>query len=636
MSLLNNLNAPQQQAVLHVDGPIQVLSCAGSGKTRVVTRRIANLILNEGVDPATILAVTFTKKAATEMQERMAEWVSVQDAEDVFIGTFHSACYKILRNEVNWFDPHMDGFKIIEGYQQFRLIQDALKVTNALRSPSEMLGWIGWNKNSLIDVERARSDSGPDDRISIDTWEMYEAEKRKLRLYDFDDLLLETHRLFDDNEHIRAAYSGVLCYYLVDEFQDTNHTQFEILRLLTSDNSNIMVVADDDQSIYSWRGAIPKYTIEFTKYYKDALVIRMETNYRSDKRIVSQANELIHKNVNRLPKGSVADSSNDGEIVVWDSENELFEARAVGDEIQELRDCQGITDIAVLYRTNAQSRSMEDDLVRRGIPYVIIGSMGFYHRKEIKDILAYLRVIEYDDDEAFKRIMNVPSRYLGKVFLSELEQIAESNGCCLYKALMVGYFSKPYMKRNGLELASLIRRLKQRNEQYSPSELVRMVRDMTGYDSYISDNSIESDADNSRVANLDELAEAAKQFSTLREFLEYTEKMGAKATSDTDTEGKVQLLSLHRAKGLEWDTVAIIGVSQGILPHRRAENYEEERRLFYVGMTRAKRRLLVSALKSYMGKSVPRSEFVAEAGLGDDVIVGIGENNKVLSATEGE
>jgi DNA helicase-2/ATP-dependent DNA helicase PcrA len=590
-----------------------VTACPGSGKTRIVTTRIANLITNHDVPPDRILAVTFTKKAAVEMQERVERIVS---ADGLNIGTFHSACFKILRNEIAWFDERMQGFSIIEGGRQLRVVKDVIKA--ALRSenaanPGEILRAISLAKNELQTPDDIDTD---EDRVTAMVWRGYEVEKRKLRLYDFDDLLFEVWRMLSENEFIRAAYSGVLSYYLVDEFQDTNKAQFEVLRLLTQDNPNLMVVADDDQAVYSWRGAVPAYTIGFTDYYPDAVVVRMETNYRSDSKIIEHANKLIGHNFNRLPKNPVANSAEAGSVTVWTAMDEREEAAQVCKEITELREQQGITDIAVLYRTNAQSRALEDECVRRGIPYTVVGSLGFYNRREVKDIVAYLRVVEFDDDTAFERIVNVPSRYLGKAFLSELRGFAESAKCSLLKAIGVGayQFSKPYMTPRSKELASLIWQLKQRRQESTPSEMVQATRDLFRYDAYVTRDDVESDPDNSRIQNLDELVEAAKGYSTLREFLNYAEQMGARACRDDDVKDKVQLLTLHRAKGLEWHSVFIAGVSKGILPHKRAESTEEERRLFFVGLTRAKKQLFVSSLRKYQGKDVEPSPFLAEAG----------------------
>ena len=616
-SLLEGLSEPQIQAVTHKDGPIQVVSCAGSGKTRVITHRVAYLVSEYDTPPEEILAVTFTKKAATEMQTRLSALVSEPVAQALNVRTFHSACFKILRNEIDWYDPTMRGFNIITEYQQLRLMTDTIrnvfgKSTNNIM-PGEILRLMGLAKNNLDGV-------GECDKYDIppSLWEAYDAAKRSQRLYDFDDLLVETWKMFDRNEWIRAAYSGVLRYYLVDEFQDTNKAQFEILRLLTQDNPNIMVVGDDDQSIYSWRGAVPEYTIKFKELYPDAEQVYMETNYRSHRTIIDHANALIGHNTNRLWKRCVANSEEEGRIIYIPSVDERSESATICDEIQEITaNCDDLSDISILYRTNAQSRGFEDQCVKRGIPYTIVGSIGFYNRKEIKDIIAFLRVVEYDDDESLKRIINTPSRYLGKVFMEELAEIATINKCSLFKAISLGQggFSRPYMGMRSKEFSYIIWQLRERRQNNSPGQMVRYARDLFQYDLYVTRDEVESDPDNSRVQNLDELEAAAKDFSTLREFLEYVESMcsRAPANSDEDQTGKVQMLTLHRAKGLEWDVVFVVGASDGLLPHKRAESYEEERRLMYVGMTRARKRLYVSSLELYQGKALGPSGFLYEA-----------------------
>lgn len=621
--LLTTLNPAQLHAVKHKDGPIQVLSTAGSGKTRIVTRRIAHLIQECGIPPETILAVTFTKKAANEMSSRLDELIGGDSLEHLNIGTFHSACFKILRNEVDWYDPPMKGFRIVEGWQQIRLMRDAIEKNMKASPPlpAEMIKLISRAKNELITPESILESPIPPPFIGklshttfAQAYSLYEEAKRSQHLYDFDDLLFEVYKMLRDNAGIRAAYSAILDYYLIDEFQDTNRAQFEILRFLCGDDGNIMVVADDDQSIYSWRGAIPAYTIEFKDYFPSATVVRMETNYRSCPNIINLASTLIAHNKNRVEKVAVADRTDEGNITVVQSVTEMDEAEFVCKGIGEFAD----RDIAVLYRTNAQSRALEDRMVKAGIPYAIIGSLGFYNRKEVQDILAYLRVVEFDDDEALRRVINTPSRYLGKAFLAELAEIARANQCSLFKAISkgMGKFSKPYMGVRAREFSNLIWSLKERRHDTSPADMIQAVRDVAQYDIHLLRNQVEGDPDNDRIQNLNELESAAMGFSALREFLTYAQSMQTKGSADSDgDDGKVQLLTLHRAKGLEWDTVFIVGVSERLLPHHRAESVEEERRLMYVGITRARERLYLSSLLTYQGKSVGPSSFLHEAGL---------------------
>lgn len=628
--ILKGLNKAQVRAVTHNEGPIQVLSCAGSGKTRVITHRIAYLIQEHGIDPTTILAVTFTKKAATEMESRLCDLIGVDPLRELNVGTFHSACFRILRNEVDWYDIPMMGFSIMEEWKRVALLRDSISNTTlagVLPLPAECLRIISRLKNELYTVDDLLAAgefpfhlSQPVDvEAFAEAYGLYERHKRDLVKYDFDDLLLEVHRMFQQEEFIRLAYSGILDYFLVDEFQDTNKAQFEIIRQLCESDGNLMVVGDDDQSIYSWRGAVPQYTIQFTDYYPEAVVIRMETNYRSYPEIISTANCLITKNVNRLPKKAKPNRKGAGKVLVFTSPTEGDEAESVCQEIAELRDMNGEQSIAVLYRTNAQSRATEDALVHAGIPYSIVGSLGFYNRKEVKDILAYLRVVEFDDDEALLRVINRPSRYLGKVFVSEIANIAQKNDCSLFKAIELGRgsFSKPYMATRSKQFTKIIWTLREDRRSLTPADMVASVRDFTGYDEYISSTEVEGDPDDSRIQNLDELQNAAVGFSNLREFLTFTESMqarGSEASNGDDKENRVELLTLHRAKGLEWDIVFIIGVSEGILPHHRAESLEEERRLFYVGVTRTRNQLYLGALELYMGRPRHPSRFIQDAG----------------------
>jgi DNA helicase-2/ATP-dependent DNA helicase PcrA len=625
---LSMLNPEQIDAVLHTDGPCCVVAGAGSGKTRVLTYRVANL-LELGVPARSVLAVTFTKKAAGEMQERLAELIGNAALEDLSVGTFHSICYSILRNEWRaadgrFFEPAQEGWCR-------RTIKDILdpKNMNWALDVGAALSFISWQKNNLI---------APDDKLDMQEMEPFLEEKlRELyRRYedakdaegklDFDDMLLWCYRLLRDNPSVRRRYQAQWQHVMVDEFQDTNLAQYEILKLLAASN-NIFVVGDARQAIYGWRAARVEFILNFKREWPGARVIVLKTNYRSSSNIVEMSNRLINSGSVAYPGECRANQGTLLEPICCSSDDEDGEAEFIANEIQALlREGFQYRDFSCLYRVNAQSRALEDSLIKNQIPYVVLGALGFYNRKEVKDIVAYLRILaDPNDEEAIARVLNVPTRYLGKAFLQGARTYAQAQQVPLLEAVECCHNARLYKYRGVNDFLFCVKKL--RRLDCTPAELTIHARKITGYDQWLAESEgVEDGADNPRVENLNALAAAAARFSKLEEFLFYVEQAQAKP-SDPDTRGnRVQLMTLHRSKGLEFPVVFMAGMVQGLLPHQRScvyedgelvpESVEEERRLCYVGMTRAKKRLYLSAMAMYQSKAVEKSMFLGEIGDG--------------------
>lgn len=626
---LSTLNPGQMAAVLHTDGPCCTVAGAGSGKTRVLTSRIGRLV-EEGVAPGNILAVTFTKKAAGEMQERLSDMIGAA-AEAVNMGTFHSVCYRILRNA--W---EKDQYR--EPAQEYwvkRTVRDILAAPG--KSNSYGMNWgldvgaamsfISWQKNNLVgpDDELIRIDQANADKYRY-LYKTYEALKEKEKKLDFDDMLLWTYQLLKGNAGLRARYSNAFQYILVDEFQDTNLVQYEILKLLARPLNNVFVVGDARQAIYGWRAAKVEFILQFERDWPGAETIILETNYRSTSNIVELSNRLINGAGIRYPGECQAHKPAHLEPFYLRNEDEDCEAAQVVAEIRALEAAgeSKIGDCAVLYRTNAHSRALEDALIAARMPYIVYGSTGFYNRKEVRDILAYLRILDDPNDaEAIRRVINVPTRYLGKAFMQKAEEYARKSGLSLLDALGNCPEASQYRYRNVRDFLWCIAQLLRLVDDRSPAQMVAEVRRVTGYDSWISEEEgAEEGADNQRIDNLDALGAAAVRFTELRDFLFYCEQAGSRPADAEAGADKVQLMTLHRSKGLEFPVVFLAGMIQGLLPHKRScvylngelvpESVEEERRLCYVGMTRAKERLYLSTFEQYQGKDVEPSMFLEE------------------------
>ncbi|MFQ5450274.1 MAG: ATP-dependent helicase [Nitrospinaceae bacterium] len=606
---LESLNPRQLKAVQHGEGPLLVMAGAGSGKTRVITNRIAYLIRERGVAPHQILAITFTNKAAGEMKERVRQMLDSSDSSP-WISTFHSFCLRVLRQHISALGYSRD-FVIYDTPDQLSVIKQCLKPgrgEDAGFPPQAILNHISGFKNEFLLPDDVRPDeySYGNQWKAAQIYSRYQDELKKNNALDFDDLLIWAVRLFQDVAEVADHYNERFRFVLVDEFQDTNLPQYYLVRLLCRKHHNVCVVGDDDQSIYRWRGANLENILKFEKDFPDTTLIKLEENYRSTQNILRAAGGVVEQNPNRKPKTLWTRNEEGGPVVYFRAEDEIGEARTVCDRILKLNQEQGLLfqEIAVLYRTNAQSRVLEDTLRRLGIPYQVFGGLKFYARKEIKDILAFLRVaLNPDDSVSLKRIINVPPRGIGKTSLEKVETFCQETGISLLEGLrQVGKkrLTSTAAANKIARFVEIVDRFKSMAQTGSSPDLLREVIARTGYGAMLEKEG--TPESRSRIENLKELISAVEQAvekegRTLREFLDATALVAEIDTLD-DTRGILPLMTLHTCKGLEFQAVFIIGMEQGLLPHNSSMSdnaeYEEERRLCYVGFTRAKKMLFVS------------------------------------------
>ncbi|MDF9407240.1 DNA helicase PcrA [Pelotomaculum isophthalicicum JI] len=609
MDLIANLNQPQVEAVTSGDGPLLVLAGAGSGKTRVLTSRVAYLLKEKRVQPHRILAITFTNKAAQEMRERINSIVP-DAARDLWICTFHAACVRILRRQEEFFGRNRN-FVIYDADDQLTLIKDCLKELNLddKKYPPRSVAWsVSQAKNQLVDaVDFERQAINPFSKKVSEVYYLYSEKLRRNNAVDFDDLIFFTVRLFQSYPQVLSYYQDRFRYILVDEYQDTNHAQYVLVNLLAGVHRNLFVVGDPDQGIYGWRGADIKNIMSFERDYPDAHVVTLEQNYRSTSSILEAANEIIRNNPGRKEKSLWTAAGTGAPLVACCGTDERDEADYVAGQILFLKDREEkyYKDFAVLFRTHAQSRVIEEIFVRAGLPYTIIGGLKFYDRKEIKDIMAYLRVIlNHFDSVGLARIINVPKRGIGQASFSKITAFASELNISPVEALeraaeIPGLSGK--VRHKGKELGELIRYLSEQLNQISVTELTRVVMEQTGYrQELLEENTVDS---RTRLENLDELLSATGEFdqeadeNTLQGFLENVALVTDTDKYDQSTD-QVTLMTLHSAKGLEFPVVFITGMEEGIFPHSRAltepGELEEERRLCYVGITRAMERLYLT------------------------------------------
>ena len=605
-SLLTGLNKEQQQAVQHTEGPLLILAGAGSGKTKVLTVRIAHL-LAQGVNPYEILAITFTNKAAKEMKSRVEGLVG----DRIWLSTFHSFCAKFLRFELDNFLGYNSNFTIYDTSDSQAVIKAALKALNLddkYYPVGAMIAAISDAKNKLLFASDFRKQARDFYQQKVaDVYEYYERELRKNNALDFDDLLLVAVKLLQSNEAVLDKYSKRFRYVMIDEYQDTNHAQYLLAKLLASHWKNIAVVGDADQSIYAWRGADIQNILDFEKDYPNCRSIKLEQNYRSTKIILDAANAVIENNEGRPKKNLWTDKTEGAKIQHFTAQSEHEEAAFIGDTIAKKHDIHGVLygDMAILYRTNAQSRVLEEALIKRALPYTMVGGTKFYDRKEIKDVLAYLRVLYNPfDDLSLLRIINVPKRSIGATTVAKLQDYARANGTSLFMTLTQLHLVdtiKGKTKEKLEEFGILIFTLVAEMEDKTVLDILESILDRTGYLAQLEDST--DPQDQARAENIGELLSVAKDFQdtnptgTVEDFLEQVALVND-VDSFEQEESKVTLMTLHAAKGLEFPIVFLGGLEEGLFPHSRTlmnpEEIEEERRLAYVGITRAEKELYIS------------------------------------------
>ncbi|WP_455134165.1 DNA helicase PcrA [Veillonella parvula] len=608
-SLLTGLNKEQQQAVQHTEGPLLILAGAGSGKTKVLTVRIAHL-LAQGVNPYEILAITFTNKAAKEMKSRVEGLVG-DVANRIWLSTFHSFCAKFLRFEIDSFLGYNSNFTIYDTSDSQAVIKAALKALNLddkYYPVGAMIAAISDAKNKLLFASDFRKQARDFYQQKVaDVYEYYERELRKNNALDFDDLLLVAVKLLQSNATVLDKYSHRFRYVMIDEYQDTNHAQYLLAKLLASHWKNIAVVGDADQSIYAWRGADIQNILDFEKDYPNCTSIKLEQNYRSTKIILDAANAVIDNNEGRPEKNLWTDKIEGAKIQHFTAQSEHEEAAFIGDTIAKKHDIHDVPygDMAILYRTNAQSRVLEEALIKRALPYTMVGGTKFYDRKEIKDILAYLRVLYNPfDDLSLLRIINVPKRSIGATTVAKLQDYAREKGTSLFMTLTQLHLIdsiKGKTKEKLEEFGILIFTLVSEMEDKTVLDILESILDRTGYLAQLEEST--DPQDQARAENIGELLSVAKDFQdtnpsgTVEDFLEQVALVND-VDSFEQEEAKVTLMTLHAAKGLEFPIVFLCGLEEGLFPHSRTlmnpEEIEEERRLAYVGITRAEKELYIS------------------------------------------
>jgi len=633
--LLTGLNKEQQEAVKHTDGALLIMAGAGSGKTRVLTHRIAYLLKEKDVSPRNVLAITFTNKAAREMKDRVNRLVG-QGGEQIWVSTFHSMCVRILRRDIDRIG-YSRNFTILDSGDQLTVIKQVLRnldIDPKQFDPRAMLGQISNAKNELITHEEYSSKVGNFyERQIAQIYEGYQKMLVKNQSLDFDDLIMQTTHLFTRVPEVLEYYQRRFQYIHVDEYQDTNHAQYQLVKQLASRFQNLCVVGDSDQSIYRWRGADIGNILSFEKDYPAAKVVFLEQNYRSTKSILQAANKVIERNPGRKPKNLWTENEDGQKLNYYQGSTERDEALFVVDKIQDLLQSKKYSphDIAILYRTNAQSRAIEDTLVKSTISYQMVGGTKFYERKEIKDMIAYLRLITNpDDDLSFERIVNEPKRGIGKTSVDKLRVYAAENGISFYQTIKeVDFTGVTPRAANALsEFDALITSLIQQQESLSATDMVEEVLQRTGYEQMLkNEQSIES---LSRLENLEEFMTVTQDFEKTNEEdqslvsfltdLALIADIDAVDEEDPDHEEKITLMTLHAAKGLEFPVVFLIGMEENVFPHSRSmddnEEMEEERRLAYVGITRAEQELYLThaKMRTLYGRTNmnPMSRFITE------------------------
>ena len=602
---LKNLNKAQKEAVLHLDGPLLIVAGAGSGKTKVLTTRIANIIKEKKAFPGQILAVTFTNKAAKEMQVRVSRILGSSATGLSWLGTFHSVCAKLLRKHAPAVNLN-SNFTIIDTDDQLRLIKNICKAENIdikQLAPRYILAIIDrWKNKGFYPNEVIINKKDIYEKTILPIYKIYQQKLIDLNSCDFGDLILHTVKILEKNLDLREIYSKNFKYILVDEYQDTNFIQSKWLNLLSEKNNNICCVGDDDQSIYSWRGAEIKNFLEFDQVYENTKVIRLEQNYRSTENILSVASNLISNNQNRVGK-TLKTTMEEGDLIKLNCyKNGKDEATGISDEIEKIKKKFSYNNITILVRAIFQTREFEERFLKIGLPYRILGGIKFYERAEIKDCIGYLRLIYQEkDDLAFERIVNNPKRSVGESTIKNIHEYSKKQKICLENSsrkMIQENLIKPKAKIGLSSFLDLLSKWRGdlKIKKINHVKLLQIILDESGYSAMLKNK---KDLENeNRLENIKELLSAMKEFDNLESFLEHV----SLATSiDQEWEGeKINMMTMHAAKGLEFDVVFLPGWEEGLFPHQKSieekgqNGLEEERRLAYVGLTRAKKRVIIS------------------------------------------
>ncbi|MEA4815739.1 MAG: 3'-5' exonuclease [Lachnospiraceae bacterium] len=615
MIKFNDLNPMQKEAVLNTEGPLLILAGAGSGKTGAICVRIAHL-LEIGVKPWNILAITFTNKAAGEMKERVAKMVGKQ-SEDMWISTFHSFCVKILRRNIGKLG-YGNNFTIYDNDDSERIMKECFKrqglsLADKTFGVSSVLSEIGRQKDNLIDASAySRNSAGDFRKEKIATlYREYQKTLKENNAFDFNDLIVKTVILLESEPVILLNYQEKFKYIMVDEYQDTNFAQYKLVSILSDKYHNLCVVGDDDQSIYGWRGADIRNILDFEKDFPNTKVIKLEQNYRSTKNIIECANKVIKNNAQRKDKALWTQNEGGNSIKIYKAENELYEAAFIADEIDDcVQNGEEYKDFAVLFRTNAQSRVLEETFIQKNIPYRIFGGVNFYQRKEIKDALAYLKIMVNPNDKLqINRIINLPKRGIGETSIEKMENFAAERGISFYEAMPLAknIDSLKSKTKNFIDFYELMEKIKKDIISKKPSHAIEEILNRTGYMAMLNEDPTDIGA--MRIENIGELLNKAVEYeksneeATLTGFLEEV-ALVADIDAYKENENYVTLMTLHSAKGLEFPYVFMSGMEEGLFPsymstiYGSPEKLEEERRLCYVGITRAKKKLYLTWAKS--------------------------------------
>jgi DNA helicase II / ATP-dependent DNA helicase PcrA len=638
---VEGLNDNQKEAVLTVDGTIQICSVAGSGKTRVLTNRTAHMIKDKGINPQRIMLTTFTSKASKEMEARLEQMISKEELTNLTLGTTHSIGLSFLKEfkELTEFPNALDNLKtgLLQGWKQTKLVKDIIKqleqkynrsydmklALQQIKPPmfSKVVSAYKNDNLSPVEVWHVGGDDNNNAKVQLykEFYNMYEYEKRKMQVIDFDDMLYLSVRLLQENKKVLEILQNRFDYIMVDEAQDNNLLQYQLVKMLAYPQYNLFLVGDDDQSMYKFRGASPESFIGFKKEYKEVKQIFLPLNYRSHKDILETANKLIHNNYDRIEKKLIPANENTSKSVFYNLYgNEDQEAEEIVREIIHLKETEEnqYKDIACLFRTNAQSRAIEDQLIIKGIPYVLHGGTSFYERAEIKDLIAYLSLAyNSEDNSAFKRIYNKPNRYLGNAFYERV-----STGKSHYETMKSVAHTFYKNQQQGInDIIHTIEGIKNLiSDGKSLEDTLKFILNK-GYKDWLLGEDFNSDADSPKLENIATLEYLLSHFDTLEEFMNHLEKV---INNKKESSNSVQLMTIHKSKGLEFPTVFVMGVSENTMPHVRAleeatdnKPLEEERRLCYVAVTRAEKKCYISSTLTYNGKDAGESRFIDEMGL---------------------